>query len=75
MAIACLRLVTFLPLRPLLRVPRLRLRIADSTSFDALLDVLRREDERAVDVLLFAGDFREEDLREVDLRGAMIVAP
>jgi len=35
MAIACLRLVTFLPLLPLLSVPRLGLRIARSTSFDA----------------------------------------
>jgi hypothetical protein len=35
MAMACLRLVTFLPLLPLLRVPRLRLRIARSTSFEA----------------------------------------
>jgi hypothetical protein len=32
---ACLRLFTFLPLLPLLRVPRLRLRIARSTSFEA----------------------------------------
>src|SRR5262249_7006486 len=31
MAIACLRLVTRLPLRPLLSVPRLRRRIADFT--------------------------------------------
>ena len=31
MAIACLRLVTFLPLRPLRSVPLLRRRIADST--------------------------------------------
>jgi hypothetical protein len=30
-AIACLRLVTFLPLRPLLSEPRFLLRIADST--------------------------------------------
>jgi hypothetical protein len=36
MAIACLRLFTFLPLRPLLRLPRLRLRIARSTSLEAL---------------------------------------
>ena len=35
MAIACLRLLTFLPLLPLLSVPRLRFRIARSTSFDA----------------------------------------
>ena len=35
MAMACLRLFTFLPLLPLLRVPRLRLRIARSTSLEA----------------------------------------
>jgi hypothetical protein len=35
MAMACLRLFTFIPLLPLLRVPRLRLRIARSTSFEA----------------------------------------
>jgi hypothetical protein len=34
-AIACLRLVTFFPLRPLRSVPRLRFRIARSTSLDA----------------------------------------
>jgi hypothetical protein len=34
MAIACFRLVTFAP-DPLLSVPRLRRRIADSTFFDA----------------------------------------
>src|SRR6516164_1260147 len=34
-AIACLRLVTFLPLRPLRSVPRLRLRIARATFFTA----------------------------------------
>src|SRR5262245_66410468 len=37
-AIACLRLVTFFLLRPLLSVPFLRLRIARSTSLDALLE-------------------------------------
>jgi hypothetical protein len=36
-AIACLRLVTFLPERPLLSVPRLRSRIARSTFFEAFL--------------------------------------
>src|SRR5262249_29984434 len=40
-AIACLRLVTFRPLRPLRNVPFLRLRIARSTSFDALREYLR----------------------------------
>ena len=44
MAIACFLLVTFFPL-PLFRVPLLRRRIADSTSFDALLDVLRDDDD------------------------------
>ena len=41
MAIACLRLFTFVPLLPLLSVPRLRLRIAPLTSFDALREYLR----------------------------------
>jgi hypothetical protein len=36
-AIACLRLVTFLPERPLLRVPRFRLRMELSTFRDAFL--------------------------------------
>jgi hypothetical protein len=40
-AIACLRLVTFLPLRPLLSVPRLRLCIAPSTSLEALGEYFR----------------------------------
>src|SRR5262249_15573155 len=40
-AIACLRLFTVLPLRPLLSVPRLRLCIALFTSWEALFDVLR----------------------------------
>ena len=37
MAIACLRLVTFLPERPLRNVPRLRSRMTFSTFFDAFL--------------------------------------
>src|SRR6059058_1801483 len=41
MAIACLRLFTFLPLLPLLSLPRLRLRIARSTSFEALREYRR----------------------------------
>src|SRR5262249_59670424 len=41
MAIACLRLFTFFLLRPLLSVPFLRLRIARSTYFDALLEYFR----------------------------------
>ena len=36
MAMACLRLVTFLPLRPLLSVPFLRFFIARSTSLEYL---------------------------------------
>jgi hypothetical protein len=44
MAIACFLLVTFLPL-PLFSVPFLRFRIVDSTSFDALFDVLRDDDD------------------------------
>jgi hypothetical protein len=47
MAIACLRLVTLFPLLPLLSVPRLRLRIARSTSLDA-----PREYRRAIVVSL-----------------------
>jgi hypothetical protein len=41
MAMACLRLVTFLPLRPLLSVPFLRFFIARSTSLEAPLEYLR----------------------------------
>src|SRR4029078_4683080 len=41
MAIACLRLVTFLPLRPLLSVPRFFLCIALFTSFEADFEYLR----------------------------------
>jgi hypothetical protein len=41
MAIACFRLFTVLPLRPLLSVPRFRLCIALFTSLEALFDVLR----------------------------------
>ena len=40
-AIACLRLVTFFPLRPLRNVPRLRLRIARATSLEALREYRR----------------------------------
>jgi hypothetical protein len=39
-AIACLRLVTFLPERPLLNVPRFRSRIAFLTFCDAFLPYL-----------------------------------
>jgi len=38
---ACLRLLTFLPLRPLLSEPLLRFLIARSTSFEAPLEYLR----------------------------------
>src|SRR5437763_11471643 len=41
MAMACLRLVTFLPERPLLSVPRFRSCIARLTFFDAFLLYLR----------------------------------
>jgi hypothetical protein len=41
MAIACFRLVTFFPLLPLLSVPRLRLRIARSTSFEEVREYRR----------------------------------
>jgi hypothetical protein len=38
---ACLRLVTFLPLRPLLSEPLFRFLIARSTSLEALREYLR----------------------------------
>jgi len=38
---ACLRLLTFLPLRPLLRLPFLRFFIARSTYLEAPLEYLR----------------------------------
>jgi len=41
MAMACLRLFTFFPLRPLFSVPRLRLSIARLTFFDAPFEYLR----------------------------------
>jgi hypothetical protein len=40
-AIACLRLLTFRPERPLFRVPALRFFIARLTSVDAFLEYLR----------------------------------
>ena len=40
-AIACLRLLTFLPERPLFNVPALRFFIARSTSADAFFEYLR----------------------------------
>jgi hypothetical protein len=40
-AIACLRLVTFLPERPLFSVPALRFFITRSTSVDAFFEYLR----------------------------------
>jgi hypothetical protein len=43
-AIACLRLVTFLPLRPLRNVPFLRRRIADSTRLPAAFPYFRPPD-------------------------------
>src|SRR5262245_43060156 len=44
MAMACLRLFTVRPLRPLLSVPRLRRRIADSTVFCAFFPYFRGMD-------------------------------
>src|SRR5262245_49429678 len=44
MAMACLRLFTVRPLRPLFSVPRLRRRIADSTVFCAFLPYFRGMD-------------------------------
>jgi hypothetical protein len=49
-AIACLRLVTFLPDRPLFKVPALRFFITRSTSADAFLEYFR-----AMNVLPVAG--------------------
>ncbi len=45
MAMACLRLVTVLPLPPLFSVPRLRSCIARFTSLDALFEVFRGDDD------------------------------
>jgi hypothetical protein len=52
-AIACFLLVTFFPLLPLLSVPLLRRRIADSTSFEALFEVFRFDVLRAAMSYLF----------------------
>ena len=41
MAMACLRLLTFVPLRPLLSVPFFRFLIARSTYLEALFEYLR----------------------------------
>ena len=51
MAMACLRLLTFLPLLPLLSVPRLRLRMLRSTSLEAL-----REYRRAMVIPFLPGE-------------------
>jgi hypothetical protein len=48
-AIACLRLLTFLPDRPLFKVPALRFFITRSTSADAFFEYLR-----AMTILLVA---------------------
>ncbi len=58
-AIACLRLFTFLPLRPILRRPRLNSCISRSTFFPALGLYLRRE----LDLRPFEDELRRE--REV----------
>jgi hypothetical protein len=47
-AIACLRLLTFLPERPLFKVPALRFFIARSTSAEAFLEYLRAMDRLPV---------------------------
>jgi hypothetical protein len=59
MAMACLRLFTFLPLRPILRRPRLNSCISRSTFFPALGLYLRRE---LVDFFLP----RDDELRDFD---------
>ena len=65
-AIACLRLVTFFPLRPLRSVPRLRLRIARATSLEAL-----REYRRAILCFLgVSGASRRGQRRRARLRRA-----
>jgi hypothetical protein len=51
MAMACLLLLTFLPLLPLLSVPRLRLRMLRSTSLEAL-----REYRRAMVIPFLPGE-------------------
>jgi hypothetical protein len=51
MAIACLRLLTVLPLRPDLSVPFLRRRIALSTRFDAALPYFRLPEDFRVAML------------------------
>lgn len=87
MAMACLRLVTFLPLRPLLSWPRLNSCISRFTSLPAEGEYLRVEDFlveaffvevffvadlRAV--LFFAADFFAGALRAVDFfAGAFLV--
>jgi len=63
MAIACFRLVTFLPLRPLLSVPFLRFFIARSTYREA-----PREYLRAIHVLL-----KETMMPVATVASAMIV--
>jgi hypothetical protein len=67
-AIACLRLLTFLPLLPLLSVPRLRLRIARSTSLDAL-----REYRRAIfNFLLYQNKLSAPAFNPLDLTSATL---
>ena len=56
MAMACLGLVTFLPLRPDFNLPRFISCISRSTSFPADGEYLRRED-------FFELDFLDEELR------------
>jgi hypothetical protein len=57
-AIACLRLLTFLPERPLFRVPALRFFIARLTSVDAFFEYLR-----AIDFLRLSSVWRKSNHR------------
>jgi uncharacterized protein YjbI with pentapeptide repeats len=74
MAMACLRLVTFLP-EPLRSVPRLRSCIAFFTFFCAVVR-LRPDDflDARLAVLLRPADVRVPDLRAVDLRALDLCA-
>ena len=75
MAMACLRLVTFLPLRPLLSLPCFIAFISASTFLPADGEYLRREDFFAdevfvagfLDPVFFAGDFLAADFFPADV--------
>ena len=66
-AIACLRLVTFLPERPLFRVPALRFFIARPTFADAFFEYFRAMDILPVreNNLALARKFHDEDRRRL----------